>query len=148
MSSRPLTATLPPPGVPIHSGEPFAHEFASLVQDIQRTRDWFNSQLDAQLASLHKLCAAKPKEEAKSGLSMATLFEAPHPVQTPLPPPVAAADTPVVVSKVASVNQAIVLPPTLTATLDPQLEQATLHELNNALTRAFSEISARGGMLG
>ncbi|WP_395738166.1 hypothetical protein [Prosthecobacter sp.] len=147
MSSRPLTATLPPPGMPIHSGEPFAHEFASLVQDIQRTRDWFNSQLDAQLASLHKLCAATPKEEPKCGLSMATLFEAPHPISQPQPPPVATVETPAVMSKVSSVNQAIVLPPTLTATLDPQLEQATLHELNNALTRAFSEIAARGGML-
>ena len=147
MSSRPLTATLPPPGTPIYSGEPFAHEFASLVQDIQRTRDWFNSQLDAQLASLHKLCAATPKEEPKCALPMATLFEAPHPVPAPPPQPAAVAETPVVKSKVASVNQAIILPPTQTAMLDPELEQATLHELNNALTRAFSEISARGGML-
>jgi hypothetical protein len=41
----------------------------------------------------------------------------------------------------------IILAPPLMATLDPQLEQATLYELNNALTRAFSEISARGGMM-
>jgi hypothetical protein len=148
MSSRPLTATLPPPGMPVRSGDPFANEFASLVQDIQRTREWFNSQLDAQLASLHKLCAATQAEEPKCSLSMATLFEAPHPVSAPLPPPAVAAEAPPAMNKVASVHQAIVLPPTLTATLDPQLEQATLHELNNALTRAFSEISARGGMLG
>jgi hypothetical protein len=32
-------------------------------------------------------------------------------------------------------------------TLDPELEKATLRELNDALARAFSEISSRGGML-
>jgi hypothetical protein len=31
--------------------------------------------------------------------------------------------------------------------LHPDLEQATLRELNEALTSAFAEISARGGML-
>lgn len=146
MSSRPLTATLPPPGLP-RSGDPFANELNALVQDIQRTREWFNSQLDAQLASLHQLCAATQADEPKCALSMATLFEAPPPVSAP-PAPVAEVEvTAPAVSKVTSVHQAFILPPTLTATLDPQLEQATLHELNNALTRAFSEISARGGMI-
>ncbi len=147
MSFRPPTATLPPPGMPVRSGDPFAHEFQALVQDIQRTRDWFNSQLDAQLASLHQLCAATNADESKCALSMATLFEAPRPVSAPPPPAEVIEVTPVALSKVTSVHQAIILPPTLTATLDPQLEQATLHELNNALTRAFSEISARGGMI-
>ena len=142
-------ATLPPPGLPARSGEPFTHEVAALVQDIQRTREWFNSQLDAQLASLHQLCATTPGDESKCTLSMATLFEAPRPVtqalvkESPPAAPPLAAEKPV-----TSMHQAIVLPPTLAATLDPQLEQATLHELNNALTRAFSEISARGGMIG
>lgn len=145
MSSRPLSATLPPPGIPVRSGEPFAHEFASLVDDIQRTRDWFNRQLDAQLACLYKLCASPPAEEPKSELPLTTLFEAPRPVA---PLPVAAPTPPAAPKPIASMHQAIILPPTLTATLDPQLEQATLHELNNALTRAFAEISARGGMLG
>lgn len=147
-------ATLPPPGLPARSGDFFAKELAALVQDIQRTREWINSQLDAQLASLHQLCAATQTHESKCALSMATLFEAPHPVThvaagepaaeaaTPVPAPPAAE------KKISTVHQAIILPPTLTAKLDPELEQATLHELNNALTRAFSEISARGGMLG
>ncbi|MDB6003928.1 MAG: hypothetical protein JWR15_915 [Prosthecobacter sp.] len=149
MSFRPPTATLPPPGMPVRSGDPFANELKALVQDIQRTRDWFNSQLDAQLASLHQLCAAKQADEPKCVLSMATLFEAPRPVSAPAPLVEVAVEAapPVAVNKVTSVHQAIILPPTLTATLDPLLEQATLHELNNALTRAFSEISARGGMI-
>ena len=83
---------------------------------------------------------------------MATLFEAPHPVthataEEAAPEP-AAPPPPAAEKKISTVHQAIILPPTLTAKLDPELEQATLHELNNALTRAFSEISARGGMLG
>ncbi|MCB1277780.1 hypothetical protein [Prosthecobacter sp.] len=149
MSFPSLNATLPPPGSPTRSEDLFAHELAALVEDIQRTRDWFNTQLDAQLANLHQLCSAaktdlpkpQPAESAYS-TSMATLFEAPRPVT---PPPASEAPA---AATVCSVQQAIVLPPTLTAALDPELEQATLHELNNALTRAFAEISARGDMLG
>lgn len=160
MSLQTSNATLPS-GLPVRSGELFANELAALVQDIQRTREWFNHRLDAQLACLKQLCAATPAEEAKCTHSMATLFEAPRPVTLPSaePTPSAvssappAAPAPAVpppqahVKAVSTVHQAIILPPTLTATLDPQLEQATLHELNNALTRAFSEISARGGMI-
>lgn len=144
MSFQSPNATLPPPGLSVRSGDLLANEMAALVQDIQRTREWFNSQLDAQLASLYQLCAATHGEKSKCTLSMATLFEAPP---APVPPPVVETPAPEV-RKVTSVHQAIILPPTLTATLDPQLEQATLHELNNALTRAFAEISARGGMIG
>ena len=148
MSFQSPTAVLPPPGLPARAGDLFAKEAAALVQDIQRTREWFNSQLDAQLASLHQLCAAMHVDEPKCSLSMATLFEAPRPVLDSLQVPIVAAPAPLEVNKVPSAHQAIVLPPTLTAALDPHLEQATLHELNNALTRAFSEISSRGGMIG
>lgn len=155
MSFQTSNATLPP-GLPVRSGDLFANELAALVQDIQRTREWFNLRLDAQLACLKQLCAATHAEESKCTHSVATLFEAPRPVTMPSvvePTPAAAAPTPAVLppqapwKPVSSVHQAIILPPTLTATLDPQLEQATLHELNNALTRAFSEISSRGGMI-
>lgn len=160
MSLQTSNATLPS-GLPVRSGELFANELAALVQDIQRTREWFNHRLDAQLACLKQLCASTPAEEAKCTHSMATLFEAPRPVTLPSAEPtpsavssaLPAAPAPAVpppqapVKAVSTVHQAIILPPTLTATLDPQLEQATLHELNNALTRAFSEISARGGMI-
>jgi hypothetical protein len=146
-------ATLPPPGLPAHSGDLFAHELTALAQEIQRTREWFNHQLDAQLARLKKLCAATQTEEPTCGLSTAMLFQEPHP-EPPLPassvsapeaqiaivPPSAPRTVPVI-------PQTFVLQPTLAASLDPELEQATLHELNNALSRAFAEISARGGML-
>lgn len=144
MSSRPLTAAPPPPGLPARSEEQFAHELAALVEDIQRTRDWFNKQLDTQLASLHQLRTAMQEPRPVCSPSMATLFESPRPV-TPPPEP---EPPPPAITGTRPVHQAIILPPTLTTTLDPQLEQATLHELNNALARAFSEISTRGGMLG
>ncbi|MFZ2276844.1 MAG: hypothetical protein WAW39_03555 [Prosthecobacter sp.] len=164
MSFQSSNTTLPP-GLPVRSGDLFANELAALVQDIQRTREWFNHRLDAQLASLRQLCAATHAEESKCTHSVATLLEAPRPVTLPSAEPTpsmvtsapaavpAPAPAPAVpppqapVKTVSTVHQAIILPPTLTATLDPQLEQATLHELNNALTRAFSEISARGGMI-
>lgn len=161
MSFQTSNATLPS-GLPVRSGDLFAHELAALVQDIQRTREWFNHRLDAQLACLKQLCAATHAEESKCTHSVATLFEAPRPVtlppsaeptSSPVSSAPSAAAAPAVlppqapVKAVSTVHQAIILPPTLTATLDPQLEQATLHELNNALTRAFSEISARGGMI-
>lgn len=156
MSFQSSNATLPP-GLPVRSGDLFANELAALVQDIQRTREWFNTQLDAQLACLKQLCAATTRaEESKNSHAMAALLEAPSPVTLPLsvePAPAAAAPAPaapppqVPMKAISSVQQAIILPATLTATLDPQLEQATLHELNNALTRAFAEISARGGMI-
>lgn len=156
MSFQSSNATLPP-GLPVRSGDLFANELAALVQDIQRTREWFNTQLDAQLACLKQLCAATTRaEESKNSHAMAALLEAPSPVTLPLsvePAPAAAASAPaapppqVPMKAISSVQQAIILPATLTATLDPQLEQATLHELNNALTRAFAEISARGGMI-
>ena len=162
MSLQTSNATLPP-GLPVRSGDLFANELAALVQDIQRTREWFNTRLDAQLACLKQLCAATHAEESKCTHSMATLFEAPRPVTLPsavemTPSTVASASAAAAptlavlppqapVKAVSTVHQAIIMPPTLTATLDPQLEQATLHELNNALTRAFSEISSRGGMI-
>lgn len=145
------------------SGVELAHELTALVDEIQRTRDWFNSQIEAQLSSLRHLKATMQAEEPVCRASISTLFEAPHPVvavetlpplapTTPLPPPVPApvsATHPIfALGGLAPVHQAVVLPPSHTATLDPELEQATLRELNDALSKAFAEISSRGGMLG
>lgn len=142
MSFPRLNATLPPPDLPARSGEHFTHELAALVADIQRTKDWFNTQMDAQLASLQQLHASMQVDDPVCTPSVATLLEAPHPVLMELPVP-----EPSPPVRNSSPHPAIVLPPTLVTMLDPQLEQATLHELNNALAQAFSEISTRGGML-
>jgi hypothetical protein len=146
MSFPHLTASLPTPVSSLRHGDQFARELTDLVDEIQRTRDWFNAQIEAQLSSLNQLRSTMQIDEPAVSTSMATLFEAPHPVVEPVvaepavepPPP----------NGVRQPHQAIVLPPTHITTIDPELEQATLRELNDALSRAFSEISTRGGMLG
>lgn len=153
------TLELDPPAVasPVRNGTHLAQELSSLVDEIQRTREWFNTQIEAQLSSLRQLRAAMQSEDPTYRASIATLFEPPHPVLAPEPPPasvmslvaapLAQAFAPVS-NGYAPNHQAVVLPPTHIATLDPELEQATLRELNDALAKAFSEISSRGGMLG
>ena len=138
------------------SGAELANELTVLVDEIQRTRDWFNTQIEAQLSSLRHLKATMQMEEPVCRAPVSTLFEAPHPVVAveTLPPMSSVAVLPApaphpvfALNGFAPVHQAVVLPPTAVATLDPELEQATLRELNDALSRAFAEISSRGGML-
>lgn len=141
------------------SGVQLANELTALVDEIQRTRDWFNTQIEAQLSSLRHLKATIQMEEPVCRASVSTLFEAPHPVVAvdALPPvvpttllpavaPTASPNPMFALGGLAPVHQAVVLPPAAT-TLDPELEQATLRELNDALSKAFAEISSRGGML-
>lgn len=144
MSFPPLTAAFQPTSFASRTGEQFAQELATLVDEIQRTREWFNAQIETQLSSLNQLQAAMRKDEPAYGVSMETLFEAPQPPASAEPQPVAAMTA---FHGVKHQHEAIVLPPTNITALDPELEQATLRELNDALSRAFSEISARGGML-
>jgi hypothetical protein len=145
MSFPPLTASFSAPASASRNGEQFSQELAALVDEIQRTRDWFNAQIEAQLSSLHQLRSSIEADEPAVSTSMATLFEEPHPVEaTPVESVVEAPVT----NAPRQPHQAIVLPPTHITAIDPELEQATLRELNDALSRAFSEISTRGGMLG
>lgn len=168
MSFPPLTASVPPAPASDRTGEHLVQELATLVEEIQRTRDWFNAQIDSQLNSLRKLRAAMQPVAPPFNTSVATLFHAPPPAavpeaavakvaaldSVPASPPASASTAMVAPAQSLNGNgvkhehEAIVLPPTHIAALDPELEQATLRELNDALSRAFSEISARGGMLG
>lgn len=188
--SFPALAPPTPAAAPVfRSGTDLAHELTVLVEEIQRTRDWFNSQIEAQLRSLRQLRTTMQAgtDESVCRASVATLFEAPHPVVdeepellpvTVVPPPSAPAAATLVVTNAFAppssafapatghlaptaehisnaisqafappAQQAVILPPTHVTTLDPELEQATLRELNDALAKAFSEISSRGGML-
>lgn len=139
--SLPLSpATMTPPSLPAVAGDQLSQELASLMDEIQRTREWFNSQIEAQLSSLNQLRTAMQVDDSICSTSMATLFEAPQPEVPALEPVLA-------FKGVQHQHQAIVLPPTKIVTLDPEMEQATLRELNDALAQAFSEISSRGGML-
>ncbi|MGV3662059.1 MAG: hypothetical protein ACO1TE_17875 [Prosthecobacter sp.] len=157
MSFPTLNAAPPSTAPSARSGVELAHELTALVDEIQRTRDWFNTQIEAQLSSLRQLRATMQAGEPACRASISTLFEAPHPIvaMETLPPVAAAvvmappaAPNPFALGGFAPVHQAVVLPPTHVTTLDPELEQATLRELNDALSRAFAEISSRGGMLG
>jgi hypothetical protein len=145
MSFPSLTASFSAPATTARSGEQFSQELTALVDEIQRTRDWFNAQIEAQLSSLHQLRSSIQADESSASTSMATLFEAPHPVEAA---PVEAVVEAPVANAPRQPHQAIVLQPTHITAIDPELEQATLRELNDALSRAFSEISTRGGMLG
>ena len=140
MSLPHSTATLTPSTLLAPAGEHLSQELALLMDEIQRTREWFNTQIEAQLSSLNQLRTAMQVDDSVCSASMDTLFHPPQPVEVEtLPAPES--------KGVKHQHQAIVLPPTKIITLDPELEQATLRELNDALARAFSEISSRGGML-
>ncbi len=123
------------------SPDGLARDLAALVDDLERTKQWFNTQLDAQLAGLKELRATiQPSSEAGIELPQ-ILSEAPHMLEASEPdnfkPPLPS----------AAAHPAVVLPPGKITALHPDLEQATLRELNDALTSAFAEISARSGML-
>jgi hypothetical protein len=140
MSLRHFPMTLPSPTLPAPAGVQLSQDLESLMDEIQRTREWFNTQIEAQLSSLNQLRAAMQVDDSVSCASMDALFHPPQPViPTPMPMPER--------KSAKHQHQAIVLPPTNIVTLDPELEKATLRELNDALARAFSEISSRGGML-
>ncbi len=143
MNFPPLTANISPLSSAARTGEQFAQELTTLVDEIQRTREWFNAQIESQLSRLSQLRASMQGDESVCNASMVTLFATPL-ATTPAEP------NPVVVPTTYDVkhqHEAIVLPPSHITALDPELEQATLRELNDALSRAFTEISSRGGML-
>ena len=142
MSLRHFPMTLPSPTLPAPAEVQLSQELESLMDEIQRTREWFNTQIESQLSSLNQLRTAMQVDDPVSSTSMDALFYPPQPVNLPPMP------MPMPERKSAQhPHQAIVLPPTHIVTLDPELEKATLRELNDALARAFSEISSRGGML-
>lgn len=107
-----------------------ASQLEGMLEELRRTRESVLGQMDAQITRASGLL------RAIHGLS-----ESP-PALPPLHPPSQnVMQTP---PKLTSV----VLASSEPAGIDPQLEQATLAELNAALSQAFTEIAGRGGMLG
>lgn len=117
-----------------------ARDLAALVDDIERTKKWFNAQMDAQLAGLRELRETIETDTPAGSDSAALLLQPPAVVEVPAHSASAAASP-------NTEHPAVILPPSKITALHPDLEQATLRELNEALTSAFAEISARGGML-
>ena len=121
-----LLQPIPPPAAP--APPDLVAQLQGMLEDLRRTRESVLGQMDAQIARA-------------SGLLKAIHVPQP-PALPPLHPPA------------SNVMQA---PPKLTsvvlssqeqAAIDPQLEEATLAELNAALSQAFTEIASRGGLLG
>lgn len=90
-------------------------------------------ELDAQILALEEL--QQPAQREQQPKSKPCLFES-----EPIPP------IPATAVKPAWQNQpptSIVMEATSPMALAPELEQATLEELNNALSKAFAQISGR-----
>lgn len=86
--------------------------------------------LDAQLEALEELIEADHREKTQPNL-----FETePVPPITSLPAPK---------SWPSQITTSIVMEATSPMALAPELEQATLEELNNALAKAFAQISGQ-----
>lgn len=153
-STPPVAPLVAPPVPPMD--ESVAQQLARMTAELQQTRDWFNAQIDAQLSSLQQLQERAPVNWPAVGTPAATLYAEPLPITSaetksdgdaPGEPPSLAEPEQVNSVNVGLTHKAIVLPPTRISALDPQMEQDTLRELNDALARAFAEISTRGGML-
>jgi len=89
--------------------------------------------LDDQITGLDQVCSpAVPAPESEAAEVAPTLFEFP-PAAIPAP-----------VSVPPVLSSSLVMKATGPSALDPQMEQATLEELNAALSKAFAHISERG----
>lgn len=118
----------PPPLAP--ATPDLASQLEGMLEELRRTREAVVGQMDAQIARASGLL------KAIHGVP------APQPALPPLHPP--SVDVMQAPPKLTSV----VLASLPQAGIDPHLEQATLSELNEALSLAFTEIASRGGMLG
>jgi hypothetical protein len=107
-----------------HSPHDLAAQLQGLVSELQHTRESVLGQIDSQIARATSLLTHL--QVAQPGPTTQT---ASHPLHHP--------------PKLTS----IVMTAPVTDGIDPNLEQATLAELNEALSLAFKEIAGRGGML-
>jgi hypothetical protein len=90
--------------------------------------------LDKQIHGLDQICTSfVPETPAEA--AHPTLFDSP-PAPDPLPPIERESTQPVF-------SSSLVLKATAQSSLDPELEQATLEELNEALSKAFAHISGQ-----
>lgn len=108
-------------------------ELASVLERLIATRASLQKacqDLDQQIRALEGMCQPRPREH-----SVPCLFES-----EPIPP---LENLPAPKSWQKQAPTSIVMEATAPALLDPKLEQATLEELNNALSKAFAQISGR-----
>ena len=99
---------------------------------LQKTMMQACQEFESQVAALAAVCQSAPTDLPKAG---AAVFEVPPPA----PEVEAATPTP------AAPPSKVVFEATCPSPLDPEMEQATLEELNAALTAAFAQIAVRAG---
>jgi hypothetical protein len=105
-------------------------QLQGMLEDLRRTRESVLGQMDAQIARASSLLKAIHAPQTMP------------PALPPLHPPAhGVMQTPPKLTSVVLSSQE-------QAGIDPQLEEATLAELNAALSQAFTEIASRGGLLG
>ena len=121
--------TYPTPAAP--ATPDLVTQLQGMLEDLRRTRESVLGQMDAQIARASGLLKAIHGAPA-----------VPQPALPPLHPPT------VEIMQAPPKLTSVVLASQEPAGIDPQLEQATLAELNEALSLAFTEIASRGGMLG
>jgi hypothetical protein len=113
------------PQAPLACSQPdLAAQLQGLVRELQHTRQSVLGQIDSQIARAKSLLSSVP-----TSLLMSSTQGPIHGLDQP--------------PKLTS----IVMTAPTTEGIDPNLEQATLAELNEALSLAFKEIASRGGML-
>lgn len=113
------------PQAPLAYSQPdLAAQLQGLVRELQHTRESVLGQIDSQIARATSLLSS-----LQASQPMPSPQEAIHGLHQP--------------PKLTS----IVMTAPTTEGIDPNLEQATLAELNEALSLAFKEIANRGGML-
>ena len=108
------------------SPDVLARQLDGFAAELQQTKDWFQQQMDTQIAQLN---------------SLRQRLGAP-----PVPAPAPAAPLCQVLAMPPSANTVVISAPDQPG-IAPHLEQATLAELNKALSLAFTEIASRGGMI-
>lgn len=105
-------------------------QLQGMLEDLRRTRESVLGQMDAQIA------------RASGLLKAIHAAPTPQPALPPLPPPA------VEIMRAPPKLTSVLLASHEPVSIDPQLEHATLAELNEALSLAFTAIAGRGGMLG
>lgn len=109
------------------SPDVLARQLDGFAAELQQTKDWFQQQMDTQIAQLNSL---------RQRLVM----------PTPAPALESAAPLCQALARPPSANTVVISAPDQPG-IAPHLEQATLAELNKALSLAFTEIASRGGMI-
>jgi len=109
------------------SQPPHVAQLETVRRELLQLQSSLNSQIEQHLQRVKQVLGTVPAPATSAPVSQAP--------SAPLP------------LKKTSSSTSVTLTAAQPEAIDPDLEEATLAELNTALASAFSEIAARGGML-